>query len=125
MALGSEPVHILEHLTFFATAALTWWPIFSPLDELPPMQPGLQVIYLFLQSLPPTILGAILTFASEPLYATYVRAPRLWGMDVLTDQQLAGLIMWIPGSLVFFGVLTVVFIRWLNRDEYETPSLAR
>jgi putative membrane protein len=43
--------------------------------------------------------------------------PRLWGLSVLDDQQLAGLIMWVPGSLVYFGVLTVVFIRWLNRDE--------
>jgi putative membrane protein len=125
MALASEPIHILEHLTFFATAALTWWPIFSPLDELPALPPGLQVLYLFLQSLPPTILGAILTFASSPLYASYERGPRLWGLDALTDQQLAGLLMWIPGSLVFFGVLTVVFIRWLNRDEYEAQSLVR
>jgi putative membrane protein len=125
LALANEQVHILEHLTFFVTAALTWWPICSPLDELPARPPGVQVLYLFLQSLPPTILGAILTFASEPLYPSYVRAPHLWGLDPLTDQQLAGLLMWIPGSLVFFGVLTVVFIRWLNRDEYETPSLAR
>ncbi|HEU5090213.1 MAG TPA: cytochrome c oxidase assembly protein [Roseiflexaceae bacterium] len=123
-ALASEPIHILEHLSFFVTAALLWWPICSPLDELPAMPPGLQVIYLFLQSLPPTILGAILTFAAEPLYPSYERAPRLWGLDALTDQQLAGLLMWIPGSLVFFGVLTVIFIRWLNRDEYEPQSLA-
>lgn len=124
LAVINEYVHILEHAMFFLTAALTWWPLCGPLDELPPQPAGVKVIYCFLQTFPPTILGAILTFASQPIYTTYARAPRLWGLSALTDQQLAGLIMWIPGSLVFFGVLTVVFIRWLNRDEYG-GSLAR
>lgn len=121
LTLNSQLFHILEHAMFFGAAALTWWPICSPLDELPRAHPGVQVVYLFLQSLPPTILGALLTFAEAPLYPSYLRAPRLWGLDPLSDQQLAGLIMWIPGSLVFFGVLTVIFLRWLSRDEDPGP----
>jgi len=77
------------------------------------------LLYLFLLSIPPTILGALITFAGTALYPTYARAPRVWGLSPQTDQQLAGLIMWIPGALVFFTVLTVVFFSWLNRDEYE------
>ena len=104
---------------FFATATLTWWPIFSPLDELPRLPEPAQCLYLFLESLPPTILGAVITFASSALYPTYAAAPRVWGLSPLVDQQLGGLIMWIPGGLVFFAVMSVIFISWLNRDERE------
>ena len=120
LTLNSEPFHILEHAMFFMAGILAWWPICSPLDELPPVKPGVAVVFLFLQSIPATILGAILTFASEPLYRSYTRGPFLWGMTPLTDQQLAGLLMWVPGSLLFLGVLGVIFIRWLDHDDYET-----
>jgi putative membrane protein len=119
LALQNNTVHILEHLLFLATAVLTWWPVFSPLDELPRLSDPAQLLYLFFESLPPTILGALIAFAGEPLYPEYVTAPRLWGLSVMLDQQIGGLIMWIPGALVYFAVLTVVFFRWLNRDEYE------
>lgn len=122
LTLNDQLYHIAEHAMFFGTAVLAWWSICSPLDEIPQLHPGGKVLYLFLQSLPPTILGAILTFAEEPLYPSYVRAPRVWGFTPMLDQELAGLLMWIPGSLVFFGVLTVIFIRWLNRDEYGDPE---
>jgi putative membrane protein len=123
LTLSNEYVHILEHAMFFLSAGLTWWPICGPMDEIPPAPTGVKVVYLFLQTLPATILGAILTFAGQPLYPHYVRAQRLWGMSALNDQALAGLIMWVPGSLVFFGVLTAIFIRWLNREEQD-PRLA-
>jgi putative membrane protein len=119
LTLNNLSFHIAEHMMFLVTALLTWWPVCGPLDEIPPAPAGVQVLYLFMQSFPPTILGAILTFADKPLYPHYTKVPMLWGLDVMNDQQLAGLIMWIPGSLIFFGVLTVVFIRWLNRDELD------
>jgi putative membrane protein len=118
-ALRSNGVHILEHITMFATAVLTWWPIFSPMDELPPIAAPLQCLYLFFESLPPTILGALITFAGGVLYPTYARAPRVWGLTPEVDQQIGGLIMWIPGALIYLAVLTVVFFRWFGRDEYE------
>jgi putative membrane protein len=123
--LQSLPIHILEHALFFGTAALTWWPIFSPLNELPRLPDPLQCLYLFFQSLPPTILGALITFSSSILYPTYARAPRLWGLSPEIDQQAAGLIMWIPGALVFLAVLTVVWFRWLGREDYEPSQDAR
>lgn len=115
--LRSTPIHILEHALFFATATLTWWPIFSPMDELPRMADPAQCLYLFLASIPPTILGALITFAGV-LYPTYARAPRVWGLSPETDQQIAGLLMWIPGSLIFLLVLTIVFFRWFNNEEH-------
>jgi len=115
-------LHILEHLMFIATATLTWWPIFSPLDELPAIPIPLQFLYLFLQTLPPTVLGALIAFSGTILYPTYARTPRIWGITPQVDQQLGGLIMWIPGGLVFFIVLSVIFLRWISREEYEPAS---
>src|SRR6266508_517912 len=117
--LQSLPIHIVEHVLFFTTAALMWWPIFSPLNELPRLPDPLQCLYLFFASLPPTILGALITLSDSILYPTYARAPRVWGLSPEIDQQAAGLIMWIPGSLVFLLVLTIVWFRWLGRDDYE------
>jgi len=119
--LRSTPIHALEHLMFIATATLTWWPVFSPMDELPRLPDPAQCLYLFLESIPPTILGALITFAGWVLYPTYARAPRVWGISPQIDQQAAGLIMWIPGALVYLLVLTVVFFRWFGEDDY-TPS---
>jgi putative membrane protein len=125
LALRDPAVHMFEHVLFLAAALLTWWPVFSPLDELPRMADPPLLLYLFFESLPPTILGALITFAGGPLYPSYVAAPRLWGLSVATDQQLGGLIMWVPGALVYFVVLTGVFFRWLNRDEYEQSQDTR
>lgn len=122
--LRSTPIHIVEHIMFFGTAVLTWWPIFSPLDQLPRLPDPAQCLYLFVESLPPTILGALITFAGV-LYPTYARAPRVWGISPELDQQAAGLLMWIPGSLVFLTVLTVVFFRWFNENDYEPSYDAR
>jgi putative membrane protein len=119
LALRNDAVHIVEHILFLGTAMLAWWPVFSPLEELPRLSEPAQLLYLFFASLPPTILGAVITFAALPLYPAYVAAPRLWGLSPLFDQHIGGLIMWIPGALVYFVVLTGVFFRWLNRDEYQ------
>ncbi len=117
LALREQRVHIYEHLTILFSALLTWWPIFGNASELPRAHPLLQTAYLFLQSLPSTILGALISFATDPLYPHYTTVPRLWGIGLMEDQQAAGLIMWIPGSLVFFAVMAVVFVSWLNRGD--------
>jgi cytochrome c oxidase assembly factor CtaG len=116
-ALYSEPVHILEHLTFIGTALLTWMPMQSPTPLLPRLAPPVQVLYFFLQSLPPTALGAIIAFDPTPLYSFYVQAPHLWGVSVMEDQLYAGLIMWIGGALIWLLALTIVFFKWFNREE--------
>jgi len=118
MALRDPQVHQLEHVMFLLTALLTWWPVYSPLHELPRLSDPLLLVYLFLSSLPPTILGALITFSDNVLYSAYLDAPRMWGMSAHFDQQVGGLIMWIPGALVYFVVLTWIFFRWLNRDEH-------
>lgn len=126
LALASEYAHAFFHVAFTATALLTWWPLLSPLDELPPLSPPAQLIYLFAQTLPGQVLGALLTFTGRPLYAWYVTAPRVW--DNLTpraDQQLGGLIMWVIGGTYLLAVFVFVFLRWVAASEAKDRRRAR
>ncbi|HET7770248.1 MAG TPA: cytochrome c oxidase assembly protein [Chloroflexota bacterium] len=124
-------LHAVEHGLFLALALVTWWPVLGPLPELPRLPHGAQVMYLFFQSLPPTILGAIITLAQVPLYATYWAAPRVPGflgfpsLSPIADQELGGLTMWIPGALGYFLVLSIIWFQWLERrSPRETPPYA-
>lgn len=115
--LENQPIHILEHLTFIVFAVLNWWPIFSPLEEgLPRLSPGGRILYLFLSGMPMVALGAGLTFL-PPLYAPYLAAPRIWGLSAATDQQLGGLIMWVPVNIAYIVVVSIIFIRWMQKQE--------
>ena len=115
--LENQSIHILEHLTFIVFGVLTWWPIFSPLEEgLPRLSLGGQILYLFFSGMPAVALGAGLTFSS-PLYAPYIAAPRIWGISAATDQQLGGLIMWIPGGILYIIIMSILFIRWMQKQE--------
>ena len=124
-------LHAIEHGLFLTLALVTWWPVLGPLPEYPRLPHGAQVMYLFFQSLPPTILGAIITLAQVPLYATYWAAPRVPGflgfpsLAPIADQELGGLTMWIPGALGYFLVLSVIWFQWLERrSPRETPPYA-
>lgn len=115
--LTHEGIHILEHITFIVFGVISWWPMFSPLTEdLPPLSTGGQVLYLFFSGMPVVALGAGLTFAG-PLYAPYLEAPRLWGLSAATDQQLGGLIMWVPGNIIYIIIVSILFIRWMQKQE--------
>jgi putative membrane protein len=114
--LENQNIHILEHLTFIVFGILYWWPIFSPSKDLPCLSIGGQILYLFLSGMPSVLLGAGLTFA-PPLYAPYLAAPRVWGISAATDQQLGGLIMWVPVSILYIIIMSVLFIRWMQQQE--------
>jgi cytochrome c oxidase assembly factor CtaG len=115
--LLNENVHILEHLLFLATAVLNWWPVIGPAEELPRLPSPGQMLYLFLDAVPGTVLGAIFVFADGPLYPFYVSAGRLFGISPDVDQQLGGLIMASVGSLVYLAALGGVFAAWLERED--------
>jgi putative membrane protein len=123
--LFDQNLHILEHLTFIGFGVIFWWPMFSPVKEgLPRLSIGGQILYLFFGSMPMVLLGAGLTFA-PPLYPPYINAPRVWGLSPATDQQLGGLLMWIPVSLYMIVIMSFLFIRWMQQQEraqYESES---
>ncbi len=119
MALGRPAIHSLEHILFMGTAVLTWWPVFSPTPLLPRLSEPVQMIYLFAQSIIPTVLGAMITFADIVLYPFYAAAPRVIGLSPLDDQQAAGLMMWLGGATIVLFVLTHRFFSWMERDAEE------
>lgn len=128
LALTVPVLHGIEHAMFLALGLVTWWPVLGPLPEVPRLPYGGQVLYLFFQSLPPTALGAIIALARGPIYPTYWAAERVSGFLGFTsltpfqDQQLAGLIMWIPGALGYFLALSIVFFLWLeHRSVTDSP----
>ena len=118
-ALRGQPFHILEHLLFMATAVIVWWPILSPLPELPRISYPTQMLYLILLSISQTPLFAVITFSSDVIYSFYETTPRVWNISPLADQQLGGIIMKVTWLAVFLPAICIVFLRWFYREETE------
>jgi putative membrane protein len=117
LMMRNHEVHIATHLLFMVTATLMGWPVMSPLSELPRLPPGMGMLYLFLVGIPMQVVAALITFADEVLYPWYLAAPRTWSLSPLDDQQLGGLLMWIPGNLWMFAAIGVLFFRWSRESE--------
>lgn len=116
-AVRDDGIHALEHGTFIATALLFWWNVIDPrpLHSRVPYLP--RVLYIFGGSLPKHLLAALLTFAPHPFYPTYEAARRVIPIDPATDQQLAGLIMWVPSELATIIAMAIVFFMWVRVAE--------
>jgi putative membrane protein len=127
-SVGSEWLHFGLHVLLVASATVMWWPVMSPLPEMPPLSAPGQMVYLFLQSLTPTIPASFLTFGDHLLYPVYGTFPRIWGIDALSDQLLAGLIMKLIGGLILWGFIAVIFFRWhaqeRAQDGWDPTALA-
>jgi len=122
-ALRHHNLHILQHLVFLTTAVIMWWPVLSPVPELPRIPHLLQMLYLFLLGIPMSITGALITLSDSVLYPFYAAAPRVGGLSPLDDQQIGGLLMWVLGGLMLWIVLTVIWFRysvWDQRGDAET-----
>ncbi|HEX4682378.1 MAG TPA: cytochrome c oxidase assembly protein [Gemmatimonadaceae bacterium] len=130
-ALAHHPAHIVMHLMFLAAAVIMWWPILSPLPELPRLSYPGQMLYLFLMSIPMAIVAVYICYADTILYPMYASAPRVWGISPMDDQMFGGLLMWIPGGLYFYTIISVVFYRWQvtgahdSRDAAQVGAVAR
>ncbi|MFQ5795485.1 MAG: cytochrome c oxidase assembly protein [Candidatus Bipolaricaulia bacterium] len=127
LTLGDHPIHIAEHLLFMGTALLMWWPILSPLPELPRLSYPSQMLYLFLLSVAQLPVFAVITFSDRLLYTGYAEAPRLWNLSALNDQQIGGIFMKVAGMLIFLLVLAIVFFRWFHHEaeQEQAPALTR
>lgn len=116
--LVDQQVHVFEHITFMGVGLLSWWPVMGPSHQL--QSPFLKVGYIFVQKLPSTVLGAVLVFAEAPLYAGYAnQTVRLWGWTPLLDQQIGGVLMWVPPGIVYLVVLAFIFFSWMSDGEAE------
>ena len=113
LAMDHHGVHIDQHLMIMVVSVILCWPVMSPSPELPRAPYPVQMLYLFVVGLPMVVVSIFITMAGSVLYPYYATAPRVW--EALTphaDQHLGGLIMWIPGGLVFLIAISVVFFRW-------------
>ncbi|MGH2724074.1 MAG: cytochrome c oxidase assembly protein [Actinomycetota bacterium] len=117
LSVRSEPFHLLVHTILFTTAALMWMPVLSPMAEIPRLHYPGQMLYLFAQSIVPTVPASFLTFGTTPIYAFYAHAAPLFGMDPVLDQRIAGLAMKLGGGLILWGVIAVLFFRWHAEEE--------
>jgi len=118
-SLNHHWLHFWVHVALVSSAMLMWWPILSNVPELPRLGPPLQMAYLFVQSLVPTVIAAFVTFADGAVYSFYERAPRIWGISAEADQQMAGGLMKVIGSLIIWGFIAVIFFQWYNREQQE------
>lgn len=118
-ALLSPTVHALEHVCFLGAGLIVWWPIYSPLPEVPRLPYAAQMLFLFVQSLVPAIIGAFITFSSVVIYPVYLETPKLLGLSPLVDQQIAGLLMKVLGTLFIWVLLTIKFFQWFSHEEHE------
>jgi putative membrane protein len=121
-AVQSQPLHFGLHVLLVTTALAMWWPVMSTLPEYPGLQPPGQMMYLFFQSLAPTIPASFLTFGTHPLYAIYATFPRIWGIGALRDQLMAGLIMKLIGGLILWGFIATIFFRWYAKEQREESA---
>lgn len=118
-SVRSEAAHFALHVLLFASSFVMWWPVLSPLPELPPISPPGQLMYLFFQSLAPTIPASFLTFGETILYKPYAAFPRIWGISAHTDQLIAGLTMKLVGGAILWGFISAIFFKWHAREERE------
>lgn len=119
LMMTDHAVHIVAHLLFIVASFIMWWPVMSPIDEVPPLPLALRMLYLFLVSVPMQIPAAMISMADTPLYRWYVEAPRTFGLTPLEDQRIGGLLMWVPGNLWMFGAIAVIFFRWAREQQLE------
>jgi putative membrane protein len=112
--LTSEWVHTAQHLSFFLSAVLFWWSLFHSNGHF---GYGTAVLYVFTTSVHTSILGALLTFAPSVWYPAYAATTAAWGLTPVQDQQIGGLIMWIPAGVVYLGIGLYLFAHWLRESE--------
>jgi putative membrane protein len=114
----------LSHAVLFVTGVLLWLPVVSPTPALPRLNPGLQLLYLFVNTLIPTVPASFLTFSHTPLYPIYGAGPSTWGLTQVGDQVLGGIIMKIGGGFLLLGRMLAIWLRWV-KDERRWDQIER
>ncbi|MEX2255764.1 MAG: cytochrome c oxidase assembly protein [Acidimicrobiia bacterium] len=125
-SLHSGAVHFSLHAVLFVSSLIVWMPVLSPLPEIPRLATPVRAVYLFAQSVVPTVPASFLTFGDKPLYRFYEGLPHIWGLSTLEDQQMAGLMMKIGAGMLLWALIAVLFFRWAADEERrQRPRMRR
>ena len=123
-AVTNGPLHYSLHLLLVLTSLLMWMPVVGPLPEVR-IGPGAKILYLFAQSFVPTVPAAWLIFADGAVYKAYDHGPRVFGLSVTDDQQIAGVLMKIGGSIYLWTLCTVLFFNRFMRNWEQENAYGR
>ena len=121
-ALRSEWLHALQHASFFVSSLLFWWAVLQ--RRRAGSNYALGVFYVFAAGMQSSLLGALLAFANTAWYQPYAMTTQHWTLTPLEDQQLGGLIMWIPGGFVYLAIALVLTGAWMRASQVE-PGISR
>jgi len=122
-ALDNHFVHVAQHASYLVTGLWFWQVVLSARRAV---SNGLGILLVFTMAMQSVFLSALLTFASAPWYSGYESTTQAWKLTPLADQQLAGVIMWIPAGLIYLGVAIALLARWISaaeRDAVTQPAL--
>ena len=117
-ALNNEAVHVVEHLAFAAGAYVWWWNVIDPMPLRSSLSYLARVPFVFITIVPAFVLGAFLAFSPEPWYPSYEATAPAYGLTALEDQQIGGLVMWVPGSFVLAATLLLT-LAYAVRSEQQ------
>jgi putative membrane protein len=120
--LDNQLLHVLEHASFLVTAVL-FWQVVVGVRGAARVSGGLGVLLVFAMAMQSVFLSVLLTFARTPWYSGYATTTASWGLDPLTDQQVAGVIMWIPAGGIYLAAALVLLVTWIRATEREDVML--
>jgi len=125
LAQGNGWIHDLEHLSFFGTAMLFWWRVIGAGPHIHGRSSLLSRIGYVMGVVPANmLLGVTISLAESPIYPYYLGVPRLYAISVMDDQMIAGLIMWIPGTMMYIAAALILVARlFVNADR--RPNLPK
>ena len=121
-AVANEAIHALQHAMFVGTSCLFWWGLLY--GRYGRAGYGAAVFYVFTTVIHTGLLGAMLTFAGQPFYPIYLGPAHASGIDPVADQQLAGLVMWIPAGVILTLLGLGLFAAWIGAAGRRQPALS-
>ena len=121
LALRNDAVHELMHFSMLSSGLLFWWLVIDPKPHRSRMHYGLRVLYLGLIVIPNTLLGAAITFADSVIYSGYAAVEQPFDISLMTDQQIGGAILWVPGDMMSVIVAGIVMMMWYQAEVEQQP----
>ncbi|HZT86454.1 MAG TPA: cytochrome c oxidase assembly protein [Stellaceae bacterium] len=123
-ALRDEGLHTIEHLCFLVTALMFWSIVIEPSGRRR-LDYGATIVFVATAAILSGLPGALIALAPRPLYPIHAAGDAAWGLSLLEDQQLAGIVMWIPGGVVYIVAVAWLFLKWLEQGERRRPLVRR